>query len=118
MGARSSLSTARPVGRWCAFVVGPSNGWDRTILGIVVYDGSGNLAFSRWAGSGKALRRGDWKADWHSLSFDPPPTWQEMEKRLGSTGNAMSQARWEGGLATTEWAEDTGMALFRMVTGE
>ena len=103
------------VGHWCAFVCGPSAGWDRTALGVVVYAADGNLAFSRWAGADKAKQRGDWKDEWPTLSFNPPATWEEMEKRLASTGNAMSTVRWEGGNPTLSWDDGINEALYRNV---
>ncbi len=105
------------VGHWCAYVVGPASGWDRTILGVVIYAAGGSLAYSHWGGPDKALARGDWSSDWMPLEFNPPPSWEAMKNRLESTGNAMSQARYEGGLPTTRWDEESGLSLYQLVSG-
>ena len=111
------LEDAVSVGHWVAFVAGPSNGWDRTALGVAVYDDEGRLRWSRWAGQGKAEQRGDWKAEWLEIRFQPPESWAEMEQVLGRTGNAMSTVRWEGGYPTLAWDERLCISLYESVVG-
>lgn len=103
------------VGHWCAYVAGPSDGYDRTLLGIVLYNDEGKLAYMRWCGIGKAMIRGDWKLEWGIPEFNPPVLWEAMERKLGSTANAMSSIKWEAGFATTKWDEESGDQLYRMV---
>jgi hypothetical protein len=93
----------KKVGRWCALIVGPSGGWDRTIVGLAVYDGDGRLVFFKWTGMDKAILRGDWQRDWTEYTPDVPETWAEMEKRINRLGNLMSNVRWEAGYPTLTW---------------
>jgi len=91
-----------PAGHWVALVAKSNSGWDKTTMGMVVYNGEGNLVFWKWEGTSRAIQRGDlppheWIKD---LEIDPPKTWAEMEKRLASYANAMSIISWEGGYAT------------------
>jgi hypothetical protein len=103
------------VGHWCAYVAGPANGYDCTLLGIVLYNGDGDLSYMRWCGIGKAITRGDWKLDWGVPVFNPPVKWEGMKRKLESMGNGMSSIRWEAGFATTRWDEDAGDELYKMV---
>lgn len=111
------------VGHWCAYIAGRPPGWDITALGIAIYDSDGALAYSKFANISKAIDRGDWSntefTTVTSLPFNGvPENWEEMEKTLGRTGNAMSSLRWEGGLPTMVWAKDSGDKLFETVVGQ
>ena len=105
-------------GRWVAFIAGRSSGWDRTALGVAVYDDEGQLQWSRWCGQEKAEVRGDWKPAWGEIQFRPPATWDEMEQIMARTGNAMSTIRWEGGHPTLAWDERICQSLYDSVVGD
>jgi hypothetical protein len=88
-------------GRWCMFCA--ENGWNRTALGVAFYDNKGKLAGSRFRSAENAVARGEipeFLADFHP---DVPQTWDEMDRKLTSTGNAMSVLKWDGGLPTLVW---------------
>lgn len=112
-----TIEPEETIGRWTAYVAGPAIGWDMTVLGIAIYNGAGNLAYSRFTSIEKAIERGDWSLAWAAPTFEAPPSWEEMERTLGRFGNAMSQVRWEGGNPTRVWDEKTGDDLFATIVG-
>ena len=105
------------VGHWCAFIAGPSTGWDRTLLGLALYDDQGTLTFADWVGLEKAERRGDWEPTYARVGFEPPATWEEMTKTLGRTGNAMSTIRWVEAGVTLAWDEAWAQTFYDNMMG-
>ena len=102
-------------GHWCCLVAGPSTGWNRTAIGVALYDDQGNLAGARFDSLDRAIERGDlseWAYDW---ALEPPENWKAMKKKLESTGNAMSTIRWEGGLGTMVWDQKMVDRLYEEV---
>ena len=103
-------------GHWVALIAGPSIGWDRTAIGVVVYDGDGNLAGSKFDTYDRARHRGDlgdWSKEW--VVPEPPATWAAMEDKLGRIGNAMSSIRWDGGFGTLAWDQEMIERLYENV---
>ena len=92
------------VGHYAILVAGQPPGWDMTALGLAMYDGNGNLVWSRFEPLSKAVRRGDWPEalmGGHTVEVPHhlPTTWDEMIKTFERMGNAMSTIRWlEGGV--------------------
>ena len=106
-------------GHWVALVAGSPPSRNQTGLGAAVYTPDGQLASFAWSGVRPAILRGDLPSsmsDFTELELEVPQTFEEMEKRLGSDGNAMSVIRWEApALVTLDASSEAAARLFEVV---
>ena len=108
------------VGHYAILVIGNPTGWDSTAMGIALYDGSGDLIWSKFEPLQKAIDRGDWLAEWVKIEVPHhlPGTWAVMQHNFERTGNAMSTIRWYEGGVTLEPDKEHGEQIYKMIVGE
>jgi hypothetical protein len=91
-----------------------------TALGLAMYDGNGNLVWSRFEPLSKAIRRGDWPEALMGgrtveVPHHLPTTWDEMIKTFERMGNAMSMIRWLEGGVTMQPDAEHGELLYETI---
>lgn len=97
----SDEGSERPVGHWYLLLAIGPNHWDRTAVGVAVYERGGALLDARFTDPARAVRRGDlpsaFAAPWPPTA---PADEQAMARHRSGTGHAMSCLQWEGPLPT------------------
>lgn len=91
----------RTVGNWYVYLAVGANHWDRTVLGVAVYDGAGGLAGSHFSSHQRAVLRGDLPDGFVSDRGPVAPADEAaMRRRLQGAGNTMSCLQWTGPMPT------------------
>ena len=107
-------------GHYAILVAGQPPGWDMTALGLAMYDGDGQLVWSKFEPLQKAIKRGDWPETAEGqvqieVPHHLPETWDEMLKTFERTGNAMSCIRWDEGGVTMKPDEEHGNIIYETI---